>query len=150
MYFLLPSHAYLCYYLIKGAGNEVVNGIYTMASGTINSSDAVTYVKHPATPEEPLLTLFRCTMRTKSKWYVVYLYPCECMCMSVSVSVLYITCIYHSIETLIRFPIHDYITGGSYHKQTKTSQVRTRTSIIINTNLPQMKNVNHHYVDGIV
>ena len=67
------SHIRYLFYR-EGAGNEVVNGLYTMSSGGtgVNGGDGVTYQKQPATPEEPLLTLFRCTMRTKSKWYVVH------------------------------------------------------------------------------
>ena len=64
-------------YRVTGAGNEDVNGLYTLSpTSGLNSPGgdsglAVIYQKHPAGPDEPLLTLFRCTMRTKSKWWFI-------------------------------------------------------------------------------
>lgn len=60
-------------YTIEGAGSEVVNGTYT-AANTHPSNDHLTdvlkYVKQANKAQNiPLLTLFRCTMRTKAKWW---------------------------------------------------------------------------------
>jgi hypothetical protein len=55
-------------YLVKGAGNPNANGLYEFKS---QLDDHVTYEKAVFHPDEPLLTLFRCTMRTKSKWWFI-------------------------------------------------------------------------------
>ena len=53
-------------YIVSGAGNPIANGHYEFSS---RDGDQVTYVKRPQSPGEPLLTLFKCSMRTKSKWW---------------------------------------------------------------------------------
>jgi ubiquitin carboxyl-terminal hydrolase 9/24 len=56
-------------YLIRNAGTKEMNGIY---EGTFKIGDVPKYVKRPA-PDAPeggnTFTLFRCTMRTKQKWW---------------------------------------------------------------------------------
>jgi len=59
-------------YTIEGAGSEVVNGTYTAANAHPNDhlTDVLKYVKQASKAQNiPLLTLFRCTMRTKAKWW---------------------------------------------------------------------------------
>lgn len=55
---------------VTGAGTTVVNGIYTL-NGKHSDTNSNRYVKAPSTPDEPFLTLFRCTMRTKAKWWFI-------------------------------------------------------------------------------
>lgn len=55
-------------YLVSGAGNPMANGLYEFSS---RDGEQVTYVKRPTQQGEPLLTLFRCSMRTKSKWWFI-------------------------------------------------------------------------------
>ena len=55
-------------YRVCGAGNPVVNGLYEYSW---RDGDAITYEKRPDKQGDPLLTLFRCSMRTKSKWWFI-------------------------------------------------------------------------------
>ena len=55
-------------YRVNNAGNPIANGLYEFSS---RDGDQVTYVKRPVNQGEPLLTLFRCSMRTKSKWWFI-------------------------------------------------------------------------------
>ena len=55
-------------YRVCGAGNPAANGLYEFSC---RDGDQVTYVKRPVNPGDPLLTLFRCSMRTKSKWWFI-------------------------------------------------------------------------------
>ena len=55
-------------FLIQGAGNEVVNGRYKYV-GEFN--DHYKYQKVPTSSNEPLLTMFRCTLEDKKKlWFI--------------------------------------------------------------------------------
>ncbi|KAJ1429291.1 hypothetical protein B484DRAFT_430987, partial [Ochromonadaceae sp. CCMP2298] len=60
-------------YLVEGAGTAFANGVYTINPKHLgpqaSSQDEVTYTK--GEPGTPLLTLFRCTMRTKAKWWFI-------------------------------------------------------------------------------
>ena len=55
-------------YIVSGAGNAMTNGLYEFSS---RDGEQVTYVRRPTQQGEPLLTLFRCSMRTKSKWWFI-------------------------------------------------------------------------------
>lgn len=59
-------------YIVEGAGSDFVNGVYTMVPKTVGAvdSDVLAYTK-AASANAPLLTLFRCTMRTKAKWWFI-------------------------------------------------------------------------------
>lgn len=55
-------------YLVEGAGTEFVNGEYVLSS---RNGDDYIYKKPPSAPNQPLLTLFKCTMRSKEKWWFI-------------------------------------------------------------------------------
>ncbi|CAM9145685.1 unnamed protein product, partial [Chrysoparadoxa australica] len=57
-------------YKVEGAGVEVVNGVYEIAQGM--QGGAHKYEKRSGEGDnELLLTLFRCQMRSKSKWWFI-------------------------------------------------------------------------------
>ena len=60
-------------YIVEGSGTAFVNGTYvaTKPDGNIGANDALAYTKAATAPHIPLLTLFRCTMRTKAKWWFI-------------------------------------------------------------------------------
>ena len=55
-------------YLVRNAGTEEVNGIYT---ATFDYGDVPSYEKLPSEEGGHLFTLFRCTMRSKQKWWFI-------------------------------------------------------------------------------
>jgi ubiquitin C-terminal hydrolase len=55
-------------YLVRNAGTDEVNGIY---EGNFKIGDVPSYVKKPTNEGENLFTLFRCTMRSKQKWWFI-------------------------------------------------------------------------------
>lgn len=61
-------------YIVEGAGSDFVNGVYTMVHKAVGAvgqdNDVLAYTK-AASKDAPLLTLFRCTMRTKAKWWFI-------------------------------------------------------------------------------
>lgn len=87
----LPPHTHRTY-LVSECGNEAVNGLYESninpeslninspnTGDFINTSDIMNmidisklyYTKQPSSPEEPVLTILRCNMKTKVKyWYI--------------------------------------------------------------------------------
>jgi hypothetical protein len=56
-------------YIVRGAGNDDANGHYKYASR--DNDGVITYTKQPTKAGMPLLTLFRCPMRNKSKWWFI-------------------------------------------------------------------------------
>eukprot|EP01038_Epipyxis_sp_PR26KG_P004500 gene4500-6357_t len=54
-------------YLVENAGTDYVNGVYNL----VNSNGDPTYTKPSNQSGKPMLTLFRCTMRTKAKWWFI-------------------------------------------------------------------------------
>lgn len=56
-------------YIVSGAGNEDANGTYKY--DRIDVEGAPQYIKEPTKPDMPQLTLFRCTMRNKCKWWFI-------------------------------------------------------------------------------
>lgn len=65
-------------YIVIGAGTDMVNGTYVVSNAasatTINNQggiDPLQYTKPGTKSDMPLLTLFRCQMRTKAKWWFI-------------------------------------------------------------------------------
>eukprot|EP01034_Spumella_vulgaris_P021785 gene21785-27854_t len=59
-------------YVVEGAGTASVSGVYTLSlREAIKDDDSFQYVKASSQPGEPVLTLFRCTMRNKAKWWFI-------------------------------------------------------------------------------
>jgi ubiquitin C-terminal hydrolase len=64
-------------YIVSGAGTDFVNGEYKIvpkpvpAHGVVADDHVYSYTKPASPPHVPLLTLFRCTMRTKAKWWFI-------------------------------------------------------------------------------
>ena len=54
-------------YFIRGAGNEDANGTYIFHH--FDTEGSPVYIKQPTRDNMALLTLFRCTMRNKAKWW---------------------------------------------------------------------------------
>lgn len=66
-------------YLVKGAGNPDVNGEYIVRE--VDRLDGtITYHKLSTRKDMPLLTLFRCAMRSKQKWWFISLQDKEKPC----------------------------------------------------------------------
>jgi ubiquitin C-terminal hydrolase len=55
-------------FLVRNAGTEEVNGIYT---SNFKYGDVPSYEKLPTEDCDKLFTLFRCTMRSKQKWWFI-------------------------------------------------------------------------------
>lgn len=55
-------------YLVRNAGTAEVNGTY---KGVFKEGEIPKYVKYPSTPDGHIFTLFRCTMRSKHKWWFI-------------------------------------------------------------------------------
>jgi ubiquitin C-terminal hydrolase len=55
-------------YLVRNAGTDEVNGIY---EGNFKRGEVPSYSKKPSKEGENLFTLFRCTMRSKQKWWFI-------------------------------------------------------------------------------
>ena len=55
-------------YLVEGAGSAFVNGEYVLCPRV---GDDFIYKKAPTAPNTPLLTLFKCVMRSKEKWWFI-------------------------------------------------------------------------------
>ncbi|CAM9753939.1 unnamed protein product, partial [Ectocarpus sp. 13 AM-2016] len=69
-------------YLVEGAGTKCCNGVYrvspectanvpTKAGPTPAEEDAPKYTYQGKEPGDPLMTLFRCKMRTKAHWWFI-------------------------------------------------------------------------------
>lgn len=57
-------------YIVEGCGTDFANGVYKWVPKH-NDTEATQYTKATNNPKVPLLTLFRCTMRTKAKWWFI-------------------------------------------------------------------------------
>jgi len=55
-------------YLVRNAGVDEVNGIYT---STFKLGEVPSYVKQAERPGDNTFTLFRCTMKSKQKWWFI-------------------------------------------------------------------------------
>ena len=55
-------------YLVEGAGTTFVNGEYVLCPRV---GEDYIYKKVPTQPNMPLLTLFKCSMRSKEKWWFI-------------------------------------------------------------------------------